>query len=300
MKQIHYVSPRSIKVRLFAVLLAAVAMIFPVGQASAQPITDPTSIMQWDDAQLDEGYWYHYRFSDMNGKRPVDFYLYQQDATTLVWLQNGYQEGGNAISQLSYAISKGTYSFTGYKGVNLLPAADKSWRTIHEAFDFVTGKRNVDYVVIENGRDKSVTQVLNIPKGYTIVYQQMGIDIGLFFRFLKTPVQPFQMYFLDTMNNVHTVNIRYEKDETVNGIPCKKYLIVGQGLLAVLASNRGAVWLANNGGPRYMVKFAMNVRLSWDYPNFLTSLVERKAMSTDEWTAFQENIVAEQQRSGRF
>jgi hypothetical protein len=286
---------------LVPALILSVICLFGATRLTAEAPTSPAMVFEWDDAQLDVGFWYHYQFSDMNGQSAHDFYLYFPDQTYMQFLKNDYLEKNqNAISRLSYGIDPQRFALNSEEVVNLLPDTNKSYRDYHGTYDFGSHKISYKGTIIENGQDKPISQSVDLPVGINQFYNTLGTDIGLLFRFIKPASLPFVFNFVDTLRSVHATKIRFDKTETIQGIPCKKYLIEGQGVIAVLAGNNGALWLADDGGPRYMVRYTMNARVDWSMGNLMTKLVERKAMSAAEWQAFQDSMVADQKKQGKF
>ncbi len=282
-------------------LFALFFISLPAAAAFTEP-ADPSTIFKWDDKQMDVGYFYHYSWTDMAGKSaPNDYYLYMADETHMQYLQNSYTgKGSRAIDLVTNTVDPLNFRYSGEDIVNLLPDTDKSYRTYRGEYDYAKGKITYTGILIEKGMDKKVNDAVDLPKGINIFYNQLGSDIGLLYRMIPENGRPFTVNFIDTLRTVHEAVVRHEKDEMVGGILCHKYLIEGQGVIAKVANSGGALWMAADDTVHYMVQFRMNVRVNWDLANMGVKLAERKKMSPAEWKAFQDAMVAEQKKKGKF
>jgi hypothetical protein len=281
------------------VALAALCGLSTAGLSAEA--ADPAAVFAWDDAQIDVGWFYHYTFSDLEGKGKQDYYLYFPDKNHMQYVQNHYlMPYQRDICLLTYTIDPSQYGFSASESQNLLLDANKSWRFWKNSYDRAAGKIRYTGVTINGNVEKNEQGSVDLPKGVNIFYNDVGSDIALLFRFLKPGALPFKANFIDVLRSNHEVIMRMDKLETVDGIPCQKYAIEGQGLIAKLSDANGAVWMASDGGQRYLVKFTMNARFTWEIPHLMVKLAERKPMTADEWQSFQTALVEQQQKRGRF
>lgn len=280
--------------KLVLTILALCALAAAPLAAQAAPIGE---VYAWNDARMDVGHFYHYVFTDMKGNGPQDTYLYISGKGEYQLLNNAYQaKYQKAITFITCKLNPFTAFYTTWDVVNLLPASDKSYRNAHYDFDLARGKVLYDYLEIKDGKDKPQKGEMDWEAN---VYKagSTGVEFAIFFRQLRDGVKPFVLRYQDALNRTYNMDCSYEKDEVVDGIPCRKYLIKGQGLLAKVQNVQGAVWLAKDDPVRYMVKHTMNMRVDWDYGNAMVVMAERRPMTPAEWKAFQEALVLKQKKS---
>jgi hypothetical protein len=277
--------------------LAGIIALALAARISAEEITPIDRVYAWDDARMDIGYFYHYVFTDMKGKGPKNTYYYVTGKDEFTILSNAY-EGPyqKAIALSPMKISRERLYWEKQTATNLLPASDKSYRDVLVKYDFGTMKTHTEAILIEKGKDTPYSADEKfIPNAY--LANSTGMEFAFFFRQLKDGVEPFTFTYVDALKRSYAMDCRYEKDETLNGIPCRKYSIMGRGILAKAMDVGGAVWTARDDSYRYMVKHTMNMRVDWDYANTMVVLAERKPMSPEEWKAFQDSMVLAQKKS---
>ncbi|HEY8391817.1 MAG TPA: hypothetical protein VIL83_03725 [Capillibacterium sp.] len=81
-------------------------------------------------------------------------------------------------------------------------------------------------------------------------------------------------------------------EETVNGIPCRKYEHRTQGMLAKVMRAWGHLWLAKEDPRHYTVKYTCNMMRNNKWKNFAMQLKGIKRMEEKEWEVLlQERVV---------
>ncbi len=262
--------------------------------AFAQKGTDISLVYQWKSERVEPGYFYHYVFSDMKGKSSIPVYYYVSGKEEFEWLQNAYLDSyQKAIHHTVNRLDRERLYYKSISIVNLLPASEKSYRNYEQEFDYAAGKMRYVGVEIQKGRDRPITLEKNLEQNLYLSASG-GQEFFAFFPHLKDDVKPFTLRYSDTLGRSYDMDCRFDKEEKVGDILCRKYFIEGQGLLAKTMAVNGAVWLAKDSPARYLVKHTMNMRVNWEMPNAMLTLIERKKMSPEEWKSFQAALVEEQ------
>lgn len=280
---------------------AAIFCLFGFSSLSAEnPITPVDQSFSWDDSRVDVGYLYRYVFTDMKGRGPIEYYLYMSGEREYQQLYNQYQSKySRSISLMTIKIDAEALCPVSMRFDNLMPDVDKSFRYYDEAFDQTGRKMKYTGVEIKKGKDVPVKgEQAWEPNAYTA--NAIGEEFLTYFRHVKDDVAPFTLRYQDTLGRKYAMDCRYEKDETVDGIPCRKYLIEGQGALAKAMNVKGGVWLAKDDPARYMVKHTMNMRVEWEHDSTMVILKERRKASPEEWAALQREVVDKQKASLAF
>jgi hypothetical protein len=287
MKKSRYVA--ALILALFLSPLAHAAENTPLEQSFA-----------WDDSRVDVGYCYRYRFTDMKGRGPIEYFLYISGKDEYQELYNMYQgKYTKAIGLFTAKLDTERLRYASVRVDNLLPAQDKSFRYYDEAFDHERKKLLYSGVEIKKGKDNPVKAEVGYESN-TYRAGEIGAEFQIFFRHVKDDAKPFVLRYQDALNRTYSMDCRFEKEETVDGTLCRKYLIEGQGALAKTLNVKGAVWLAKDDPARYMVKHTMNMRVEWEHDSTLVVLVERKPMSPEEWKALQAEVVEKQKSALSF
>lgn len=148
-----------------------------------------------------------------------------------------------------------------------------------------------------NRRGKPVTKThtLQYKREPFYEYSFFHFDLQFALRHLKDGVNEFVVGNTFVFKSGEMI-IKYAGEETINGIPCRKYEHRTQGFLAKLLGARGYIWLAKDDPRHYTVKYTSNLWRNPKWKNFCLQLKEVKKMEPSEWEAFVQELVAEANR----
>lgn len=281
-------------ITLFLVLLIFGATVF------AAPQDGGTDCFQFEPSRMDVGNMYHYVASDLDGKYPMDTYLYVKSPDTIVIYKDYPQifpdQGLVFIVEIKfnwdYMMAERLYA---RNPVNDLTIPKQEIESIGE-IDFTRKVFNIKATVNDQqGKPVTKTYILEYEREPFYDYSLFHIDLQFALRHLKEDVKKFMV------GNTYAAKygeliIEYVGEETINGIPCRKYEHRTQGILAKLLGAWGYIWLAKDDPRHYTVKYTSNLWRNPKWKNFCLQLKEVKKMEPSEWEAFVQELVAEANR----
>lgn len=276
---------------LFLVLLIFGATVF------AAPQDGGTDCFQFDPSRMDVGSMYHYVASDQKGKHPMDTYVYVKSLDTIVV----YKDYRQILDRVIIVEGKFNWDYMMVEGLHAYnPLKDLTRpREEIETIGQIDFTRNVfvTKATQNNRRGKPVTKThtLQYKREPFYEYSFFHFDLQFALRHLKDGVNEFVVGNTFVFKSGEMI-IKYAGEETINGIPCRKYEHRTQGFLAKLLGARGYIWLAKDDPRHYTVKYTSNLWRNPKWKNFCLQLKEVKKMEPSEWEAFVQELVAEANR----
>lgn len=281
-------------ITLFLALLLFGLTVFAAPQGVS------TEYFEFDPSRLDVGSMYHYVASDLTGKYPMDTYVYVKSLDTIAiykdYPQIAPDQGLVFIVEdefnWDYMMTERVYA---YNPLNDLTIPNQEIESLGQ-IDFVRKVFDIK-ATANDGRGKPVTKtfILNFEREPFYDYSLFHIDLQFALRHLKDGVKKLMVgnTFAARYNEMI---IEYVGEETINGIPCRKYEHRSQGILAKLLGARGYIWLAKDDPRHYTVKYTSQLRRNATWKNFCLQLKEIRKIKPEEWEAFVQELVAEANR----
>lgn len=276
---------------LFLVLLNFGVTVF------AAPQDGGTDCFQFDPSRIDVGSMYHYVASDQKGRHPMDTYVYVKSLDTIVV----YKDYRQILDRVIIVEGKFNWDYMMVEGLHAYnPLKDLTRpREEIETIGQIDFTRNVfvTKATQNNRRGKPVTKThtLQYKREPFYEYSFFHFDLQFALRHLKDGVNEFVVGNTFVFKSGEMI-IKYAGEETINGIPCRKYEHRTQGFLAKLLGARGYIWLAKDDPRHYTVKYTSNLWRNPKWKNFSLELKEVKKMEPSEWEAFVQELVAEANR----
>lgn len=260
-------------------------LIFLVSIMSVNNVHAAFSPFHFDDSKIDVGSLYHYIASDINGKNPIDVYLYIKSKDTII-IYKDYSKTLNEVLIMDYVfdwkhmMGKSYYSYNPLNTKHLPGVGVEYTQTV----DF--NKKKIKIKSVENnksGKPMVYNFLINYRKEPCFDYgPTFHFDLQFAFRFLKDSARNFSIGN-NVMQRYVESDVKYIKTETINHIICKKYEIKAHGLLGIIFNAKGYLWIADKDPRHYMVKYMNYQQKNKMWRNFKLELWEIKKMSEAEW-----------------
>lgn len=251
-----------------------------------------------NNKKIDIGSLYIYENTDYKGNNPYYEYLYISDLDEIEYVRDLYNIDIGLLHYKSF-INWDYFMISREEFTNILvPSVKKHYKSGVTTKRF--NKKGFDYrlINIEKGKEKTEEGFYAINKLSEFPYLNSGNctpDIGLFFRFYNPDSSNNTISIVDVWQKAYVYEVIQEKDEVVEGTLCIKYRLKPTGAFAKILDKDGYVWLAKNDPRNYVVKFKLNLRISFEQVNEMVTLKEIKSLSRTEWEDFIESIKKEKE-----
>lgn len=252
-----------------------------------KPLQKITDIYQYNELKIDVGNVYHYITSDIEGKSPMDTFLYVKSKDTIVTYKD-YRKILNEVYIITWTFDWDHMMLKHAVAVN--PLNNKEFPNIDLSTDAFTDYQKKKYVVNHfrndmSGKKTNNSRVINLERIPSFDYSFFHFDLQFAMRFLKKGIKSF------TIGNVYSRSynngtVKYVGDETINGILCQKYYLQMDGILAVIFNSKGYLWLAKDDPRHYAVKYINYQRRNWNWKNFKLELAGIQKMEPKQWDDF--------------
>jgi hypothetical protein len=201
---------------------------------------------------------------------------------------------GTGILLTDYVIDAEGSRILSSRTLNLKPASAKAWKTRYADYDYGARKLRSAYG-IGDAAPAPLGYPEAIPYAPTVWQRDLGLHFSLFFPKARPGAAPF-IFCYDSYGHLIFMEARElgggnaDGMEYVDGIACRKYGVKGQGLWTSIIGQGGYVWVAEDGGERFMVKHSMRMGFSWTMRDFSMELKERKSIRDEDWLALQTTL----------
>ncbi len=269
--------------RLFGLILFMGASLTGAQESSLFPADD--SFPREDST----GQYRHYVLK-VNNKPETDFWIYQSAEGGVQTLHDAGKIDGSGVIHTGWKVDWEHSRFAAAYSKNIRPLARKSWTSYAREYDY--GAKKIRQHYSYGQKDQLITQALfeEIPYPQTIWQKDLGLGFALFLPAMDAADLPLRLCY---ESYGHPVFMKIEKlgEEALDGIPCVKYKIGGEGLWSKILPQGGYAWVAQGEGGPYLVKHSMRMAFSWTMRSFSMRLMESGKMDTAEWLALQNRLI---------
>lgn len=252
----------------------------------SQNISDKNDIYEFNAECLDVGSLYKYEIDRGAKKSPLDYWLYISQDKIVETFFDSTSIDKTGILKTDYQIDTGSFFFTRSTTTNMLPANEKQWKTKACLFDAKNESLRIALLFDLPPPHDRIAYREDIPFNPTVWQRDLGIYFSVFFRYLKQPATSFSICY-DAYEHLIFMKVASVGEDEVNGIPCIKYKVDGEGLWSRLIGQGGYVWVARDDPRHYMVQHTMTIGWSWVMKDFSITLKEITTSTVEEWKALQ-------------
>lgn len=272
------------KIKVFALIL-----IISTSFLSAQVVDDMSDVYKYDSALLDSGCIYHYVIT-VGKKQPFDYWLYTSGDLIVATLYDSSLIDGAGIVETHYLLDEELCNFSKSYSTNLFSNDEKQWINQSRWYDMDNNTlRIVNLYNLPSPNDRFAYRQ-DIPFSPTVMQVDLGLYFSVFFRFLKSPFEPFTLCY-DSFGHQIFMGVEEDGEEIINGIDTVRYKVWGEGLWSRIVNQGGYVWIAREDSHKYMVKHTMTIGWSWQMRSFSIDLLEILPGGEDAWMNLQKNVV---------
>jgi len=244
---------------------------------SASPVG--VEAFQFQSSRVPVGVVYHYIKSNLDGSTPERVSLYMSDQTTLEtyrWREPKPRTGSYVKATMDWerlsAVRLESRRKIRFGGEQLNAVAEYSPLTRVMSIEFADKTRHS-------------VQIEHVPFHF---YQFDLASLNVAFRQLRDPKAPFAVglvnpTFAETGAAIEyrgLANIAYERDETHNEFPCRRYRIDGPGV----KNKVGTIWVNRSEG--HVIDLEIMLENHPDWTSFKLKFVGKETMDPAEWQAF--------------
>ncbi|MBK9266915.1 MAG: hypothetical protein IPM54_44970 [Polyangiaceae bacterium] len=252
------------------------ASLFP---SLFSPAVAGVEAFQFEASRVPVGIVYHYVKSNIDGSTPERISLYMSDQTTL----EAYR-WREPTPQTTFHV-KATMDWDRLSAVRL-----ESWRKVRfggEQLNAVAEYSALTRVMSIEFSDKTrhTVAIDDLPFHF---YQFDLASLNVAFRLLRDPKAPFRVGLVNptfamtgaALEYRGLATVTYEKDETHNEFPCRRYRIDGPGL----KNKGGSIWVDKSEG--HIIDLEIQLENHPDWTSFKLKFVGKETMDAAAWQAF--------------
>lgn len=234
---------------------------------------------QFQASRVPVGAVYHYIKSNIDGSTPERLSLYIADETTL----EAYRWREPRPQTTSYV--KATMDWGRLSAIRLESHRKQRWGV--DQLNAVAEYTPITKTMAIEFADKTrhTVSIEHVPFHF---YQFDLASLNVTFRQLIDPTKPFQIglvnpTFAETgaaLEYRGAATITYEKDETHNEFPCRRYRIEGPGV----KNQGGTIWVERSEG--HIIDLEIKLPNHPDWTSFKLKFVGKEMMQPQDWAAF--------------
>lgn len=234
---------------------------------------------QFEASRVPVGVVYHYIKSNLDGSTPERISLYMSDQTTLEayrWREPRPQMAFHVKATMDWD----RLSASRLESRRMVRFGGEQLNAVAE---YTPGTRSMSIEFADKSR--YVVQIDHLPFHF---YQFDLASLNVAFRQLIDPTKPFQVGLVNptfattgsALEYRGLAMVTYEKDETHNEFPCRRYRIDGPGL----KNKGGSIWVERSEG--HIIDLEIQLENHPDWTSFKLKFVGKETMDAAAWQAF--------------
>lgn len=264
-------------IRTLAVFIVPLIGLTLASQTSAQ---SSVASFRYQPEKIAVGTVYHYVKTNIDGTRPEHISQYVASKDRLEVFKFHPKE-----EPAAWVVADMNWSHFSLKNLKSSQVFRDGSRKLIATLDYLDAEKAAEVTVVPTGKPAERTPIGHLPFH---VYNFDFASLNFAFRHLVSPESSFVFGVADpTFKNEGPlfvykgeVTVSYVKEESHEGVLCRKYHIDGAGL-----ENRGGfIWTDKTGGHITDMEIDLPDNPAWQ--NFKLKLIGREKMSPVEWEQF--------------